>query len=166
MTGLNATLVTILRGLELSAHEEALLRDCARLRRVRAGKDLHRNASCYEDAGLLILISGSLSITRRPLKNEAARRASEEAVRIISNAAPVLVPPPRPTLLVQSRTEIEIIEFSDADCAFLLGTCRAFRALVFAAANAGVSQLAEGKNTAIPRAQRPVIPGLPTRFLH
>lgn len=170
MTSLHASLETVLRGIELTSQDQTLLQDYARLRRVAAGEELYRNPTRQGDMSLLILISGRLRITRRPLPNDAAQAAVDSGIRpgirpgirIVARDLPVLVPPPRPALSVRSETEIEIIDFSNAHCAFLLGTCRAFRALVFAAANAGVSQLTESDEAGAPRAAL----SLPPRLLH
>lgn len=162
MTSLHASLETVLRGIELTSQDQTLLQDYARLRRVAAGEELYRNPTRQGDMSLLILISGCLRITRRPLPNDAVQAAADPGIRILARDLPVLVPPPRPALSVRSETEIEIIDFSNAHCAFLLGTCRAFRALVFAAANAGVSQLTESDEAGAPRAAL----SLPPRLLH
>lgn len=166
MTKLNASLETVLRSIELTAHERALMENCATLRRLKPGEELHQNTALDGETSLLILVRGNLSIARKPLADDMARARAETGFQIVAADEPVLVPPPRSSLLMRSETEIEIIEFGDVDCAFLMGTCRAFRALVFAAANAGVAQITDGQKQSTQDPQRCTDPSLSLRVLH
>lgn len=154
MTSFKASLETVLHFVEPSGREQALLENCAIWRQLEAGEDVHHNATFQGGTSFLFLVRGELSITRRPVRDVGSRAPSDPAIRITATGQPVLVPPSRPSLCTRTDSPVEILEFSDADCAFLLGTCRAFRALVFAAANAGVSQLTDVNDLPIGHAEK------------
>ncbi|MEM6375412.1 MAG: hypothetical protein AAF686_04175 [Pseudomonadota bacterium] len=143
MTRLNASLEMALRGIEFSSRDQSLLRDLARIRWVEAGAELTLAGPGPGERSLSILVQGCLSLVRRRLPDEAARDASDQKVNLAAHDQPVLIPPPHPRLRLRSETDVDLIEFRAIDCALLLVKCRAFRALVFAAANSGISQLSD-----------------------
>lgn len=159
MTQVQTSLDTVLRRFEPTAHERKLLLHCADVRQRAAGEEF----SHFRDS-LLILIRGKLSVAH-PLKlDKEARASSGQAIRIVFEDVPVLVLPP--SSVVRPETEIEIIEIKASDCAFLMATCRAFRALLFAASQAGVSQILQADQAHQPRALNSISKLVRPRLLH
>lgn len=166
MTLLKASLESALRNVEITAHEKALLHDCATVRWADAGVELTGTGGYIGDGSIAILIKGCLRITRRISTSKAMPGAIEQSIQIAAVDRPVLVPPPHPCLRIRSETHIELMEFDETNCSLMLGTCRAFRALVFAAANAGVTQLTDQDIPSGQDLREQSSPSIPPNMLH